>query len=162
MALVYFASSALISGPVVHHYAHPSRRPSPGDRGQSLAALEKVAVYSAAYCAAFAAPGVARSTVMPARANIDAIDVNNFVLSQTGYWRSNARMELKTQSTAVFGNVTIPLREDLSLFLGGRYSVLDKPYNYVGSTNAVGAPLVFAPFTTSSGSTLKELSLIHI
>jgi outer membrane receptor protein involved in Fe transport len=114
-------------------------------------------------CGAFIAPpspanatGTLRSTVMPARANIDAIDVNNFVLSQTDYWRSNARMELKTQSTAVFGNVTIPLREDLSLFLGGRYSVLDKPYNYIGSTNAIGAPLVVAPFTTNSGTTLKE------
>ena len=119
-----------------------------------LAALNACA--TSANCAAFAAPGVARSTVMPARANIDAIDVNNFVLSQTGYWKSNARMELKTQSTAVFGNVTIPLREDLSLFLGGRYSVLDKPYNYIGSTNALGAPLVMAPFSVSSGSTLKE------
>ena len=114
-------------------------------------------------CGAFIAPpspanatGTLRSTVMPARANIDAIDVNNFVLAQTDYWRSNARMELKTQSTAVFGNVTIPLREDLSLFLGGRYSVLDKPYNYIGSTNAPGAPLVVAPFTTNSGTTLKE------
>ena len=114
-------------------------------------------------CGAFIAPpspanatGTLRSTVMEARANIDAIDVNNFVLSQTDYWRSNARMELKTQSTAVFGNVTIPLREDLSLFLGGRYSVLDKPYNYIGSTNAIGAPLVVAPFTTNSGTTLKE------
>ena len=81
-----------------------------------LAALN--ACVSSADCAAFNAPGVARGT------NINANDVNNFVLSQTGYWRSNARMELKTQSTAVFGNVTIPLREDLSLFLGGRYSCL--------------------------------------
>jgi len=110
-------------------------------------------------CVAYAKPGappVARSVVLPARTYIDQIDVNNFVLSQTGYWNNTARMELKTQSTAVFGNVTIPLREDLSLFVGGRYSVLDKPYNYAGSTNALGAPLVQAPFRISNGTTLKE------
>ena len=110
-------------------------------------------------CVAYAKPGApptARSALLPARTYIDQIDVNNFVLSQTAYWNNNAKMELKTQSTAVFGNVTIPLREDLSLVLGGRYSVLDKPYNYIGSTNALGAPLVMAPFSVSSGSTLKE------
>ena len=47
-------------------------------------------------------------------------------------------MEIKTQATAVFGNVTIPLRDDLSLFVGGRYSVHDKPYNYIGGTDAPG------------------------
>ena len=119
-----------------------------------LAALN--ACVASADCAAFAKPGTLRSTVLPARANIDQIDVNNFVLSQTGYWNNIARMEIKTQSSAVFGNVTIPLREDLSLFLGGRYSVLDKPYNYEGSTNAIGVPLVAAPFRISNGTTLKE------
>ena len=151
-ALSVFATTAAHSTTMASSYA------------DILAALNAcVASASSAPCAALAAPpsaanpnGVPRAALAPARANIDQIDVNNFVLAQTGYWRSNARMELKTQSSAVFGNVTIPLREDLSLFLGGRYSVLDKPYNYIGSTNALGAPLVMAPFSVSSGSTLKE------
>ena len=65
-------------------------------------------------------------------------------------------MEIKTQASAIFGNVTIPLRDDLSLFVGGRYSIHDKPFNYIGGTDALGVPLVLAPFSVSNGQTLKE------
>ena len=71
------------------------------------------------------------------RANIDGLDIANFIKSYSGYLNNTARMEIKTQATAIFGNVTIPLRDDLSLFVGGRYSVHDKPYNYIGSTDAM-------------------------
>ena len=93
---------------------------------------------------------------MPARANIDGLDIANFIKSYSGYLNNTARMEIKTQATAIFGNVTIPLRDDLLLFVGGRYSVHDKPFNYIGSTDAPGVPLVAAPFSINNGTTLKE------
>ena len=111
---------------------------------------------SAGTCAAFAAPGVPRAAVVPTRATIDQIDINNFIKSYSGYLNNTARMEIKTQATAIFGNVTIPLRDDLLLFVGGRYSVHDKPFNYIGSTDAPGVPLVAAPFSINNGTTLKE------
>ena len=83
---------------------------------------------------------------MPTRANIDGLDVLNFTKSYSGYLNNTARMEIKTQATAVFGNVTIPLRDDISLFVGGRYSVHDKPYNYIGGTDAPRSSLGVSSF----------------
>ncbi len=97
---------------------------------------------------------------LPAPANqrvyVDALDLQNFRSSVSGYLNSSARMEIKTQATAIFGNVTIPLRDDLSLFVGGRYSIHDKPFNYILGTDAIGVPLVLAPDSTNNGTTLKE------
>ncbi len=113
-------------------------------------------------CTAYAKPAagpnaaVPRAAILPSRAVIDGLDVQNFIKSYSGYLNNVARMEIKTQASAIFGNVTIPLRDDLSLFVGGRYSIHDKPFNYIGSTDALGVPLVAAPFSTSNGTTLKE------
>ena len=115
-------------------------------------------------CTAIGAPpnenftgGVPRSVLTNGlRPVVDAIDVANFQKSVSGYLNNTARMEIKTQASAIFGNVTIPLRDDLSLFVGGRYSIHDKPFNYIGGTNAIGVPLVAAPFSVSNGQTLKE------
>lgn len=126
-----------------------------------------VACVASANCAAIGAPpnpaagtpAVPRSALpAPAnlRVNIDALDLANFQKSVSGYLNNTARMEIKTQASAIFGNVTIPLRDDLSLFVGGRYSIHDKPFNYIGGTDALGVPLVLAPFSVSNGQTLKE------
>ncbi len=125
------------------------------------------ACVQSANCAAIGAPpnpakgtpAIPRSA-LPAPANqrvfIDALDLKNFRASVSGYLNNTARMEIKTQASAIFGNVTIPLRDDLSLFVGGRYSIHDKPFNYIGGTDALGVPLVLAPFSVSNGTTLKE------
>ncbi len=126
-----------------------------------------VACVASANCAAIGAPpnpadgtpAIPRSDLPApanARVNIDQIDLDNFRASVSGYLNSTARMEIKTQASAIFGNVTIPLRDDLSLFVGGRYSIHDKPFNYIGGTDALGVPLVAGPFSTSNGTTLKE------
>ncbi len=115
-------------------------------------------------CTAIGAPpnaalpgGVPRAALTNGlRPVVDAIDLANFQKSVSGYLNNTARMEIKTQASAIFGNVTIPLRDDLSLFVGGRYSIHDKPFNYIGGTNAIGVPLVAAPFSVSNGQTLKE------
>ncbi len=117
-------------------------------------------------CSAIGAPpnaqapnGIPRSALpSPAdqRPVVDAIDLSNFQKSASGYLNNKARMEIKTQASAIFGNVTIPLQDDLSLFIGGRYSIHDKPFNYILGTDAPGVPLVFAPDSTNNGTTLKE------
>ena len=87
---------------------------------------------------------------------IVAQDVANFTASMLGSFENIARVGLKTQSTAIFGNVKIPLMDNLDLFLGGRYSVHDKPYTYEGTTSNDRVPLVVGPYATNAGTTAKE------
>ena len=83
-------------------------------------------------------------------------DVDNLVNAVTGKFDNIARMGIKTSSSAVFGNIKFPLADNLELFVGGRYSIHDKPYTYEGKTNATNAPLVVVPYTTSGGLTARE------
>jgi len=124
---------------------------------QTCVASTTCVAYGAPPNPAKGTPAVPRSVLTNGiRPTIDGLDLANFQKSASGYLNNTARMEIKTQASAIFGNVTIPLQEDLSLFVGGRYSIHDKPFNYIGDTDALGVPLVAAPFSVSNGTTLKE------
>ena len=88
-------------------------------------------------CQAYATPAVARPAIT-GRQYIDQYDVNNFTGAFTIPGVNLARVGLKTQATAVNGNITFPLADNINLLVAGRYSVHDKPYTYEGKTNKTG------------------------
>ena len=127
--------------------------PAPANYPAILAAMNTCVTNG--NCQAYVTPAVARTAQMGGQF-VNANDVLNLIASVTGSFENTARVGLKTQSTAIFGNVKIPLMDNLELFLGGRYSVHDKPYTYEGTTSNLGVPLVRAPYSTNSGTTAKE------
>ena len=107
-------------------------------------------------CQAYGTPAVARPAVT-GRQYIDQYDVDNFKGAMTVPGVNRARVGLKTQATAINGNITIPISDNMSLLVAGRYSVHDKPYTYSGRTNKVGqALLVVENFDINHGTTEKE------
>ena len=107
-------------------------------------------------CQAYATPAVARPAIT-GRQYIDQYDVNNFTGAFTIPGVNLARVGLKTQATAVNGNITFPLADNINLLVAGRYSVHDKPYTYEGKTNKTGqALLVVEDFLVRHGTTEKE------
>ena len=107
-------------------------------------------------CQAYALPGTARPAIT-GRGYVDQYDVDNFVGAFTIPGVNLARVGLKTQATAVNGNITFPLADNISLLVAGRYSVHDKPYTYEGKTNKTGqALLVVEDFLVRHGTTEKE------
>jgi len=114
-------------------------------------------VTSALNCVAYQTPGLPRAAVNAARAVIDQFDVNNFSGAMTIPGVNRAIVGIKTQATAINGNITIPIADNMSLLVAGRYSVHDKPYTYSGRTNKVGQSLlVVENFDINHGTTEKE------
>ena len=130
-----------------------SLAPTPANYPAILAAMNTCV--TSGTCQAYVTPTVARTAQMGGQF-VNANDVTNLIAAVTGSYENVARVGLKTQSSAIFGNVKIPLMDNLELFLGGRYSVHDKPYTYSGATSNLGVPLVRAPFSTNGGTTAKE------
>ena len=107
-------------------------------------------------CQAYALPGTARPAIT-GREYVDQYDVDNFTGAFSIPGVNLARVGLKTQATAVNGNITFPLADNISLLVAGRYSVHDKPYTYEGKTNKTGqALLVVEDFLVRHGTTEKE------
>ena len=134
-----------------------SLAPTQGNYAAVLSAYQTCATLGT--CQAFYAGGgnpVQRVAQMTGGQFVTAQDVSNLVNAVTGNFANIARMGIKTSSSAVFGNIKFPLADNLELFVGGRYSIHDKPYSYEGSTNATNAPLVVVPYTTSGGLTARE------
>ena len=131
-----------------------SLAPVPANYPAVLAAMQTCA--TAGTCQAFYTNTVQRPAVFTGGQFVGQQDVDNLVQAITGKFQNFARMGIKTQSTAVFGNVKIPLTDNLELFVGGRYSVHDKPYTYEGNTNAPNVPLVTVDYKTTGGLTAKE------
>lgn len=139
--------------------------PNPAQFGTVLSAMQ-ACVATPNSCAAFYQPGVPRVTssanggaALAAATGgefVTATDLANLQLAMTGKYQNFAKMGIKTSSQAVFGNVKIPLTQDLELFVGGRYSIHDKPYTYSGRTNATNVPLVIVDYETNGGLTTKE------
>ena len=131
--------------------------PAPPNYANILSAMQACVISGdcQAYYAGGAVP-VARTAAMVGGQFVTQQDVDNLVNAVTGKFDNIARMGIKTSSSAVFGNIKFPLADNLELFVGGRYSIHDKPYTYEGSTNATNAPLVVVPYTTSGGLTARE------
>ena len=131
--------------------------PAPPNYADILSAMQACVV--SGDCQAYYAGGanpVARTAAMVGGQFVTQQDVDNLVNAVTGKFDNIARMGIKTSSSAVFGNIKFPLADNLELFVGGRYSIHDKPYTYEGKTNATNAPLVVVPYTTSGGLTARE------
>tara|TARA_B100000989_G_scaffold232177_1_gene178940 strand:+ start:64 stop:2661 length:2598 start_codon:yes stop_codon:yes gene_type:complete len=87
---------------------------------------------------------------------IDANDLANVTQFATP-GVNEALVRSKTQATAINGNITIPLADNMSLLLAGRYSVHEKPYYYGGKTNKDGQPLLVQfDFLTKNKTQEKE------
>ncbi len=110
-------------------------------------------------CQAYATPEAPRPAIS-GRQYIDAQDLYNFstVIGPNAVPSiNNVRVGLKTYASAINGNITFPISDNMNLLLAGRYSVHDKPYTYSGKTNKPGQPLfVIADFEVSHGTTEKE------
>ena len=134
-----------------------SLAPTPPNYAAVLSAYQTCATLGT--CQAFLQGGgapVQRVAQMTGGQFVTAQDVSNLINSVTASFDNIARMGIKTSSSAVFGNIKFPLADNLELFVGGRYSIHDKPYTYEGDTNATNAPLVTSPYTTSGGLTARE------
>ena len=91
------------------------------------------------------------------RQYINADDVANITQFMAVAGVNRALVRSKTQATAINGNITIPLADNMSLLLAGRYSVHEKPYYYQGRTNKPGQPLLVQfDFLTKNKTQEKE------
>ena len=91
------------------------------------------------------------------RQYINTDDVANITQFDSVAGVNEALVRSKTQATAINGNITIPLADNMSLLLAGRYSVHEKPYYYQGKTNKPGQPLLVQfNFLTKNKTQEKE------
>lgn len=120
---------------------------------------------SSGTCQAYARPAIAPGNATQrhifennaARQFIDANDLANVTQFATVPGVNEALVRSKTQATAINGNITIPLADNMSLLLAGRYSVHEKPYYYRGQTNKDGQPLLVQfDFLTKNKTQEKE------
>ena len=127
--------------------------PAPANYPDILSAMEACVVSGT--CEMYVRPGLKR-TAQQGGAFVVAQDVQNLKDAINGTFSNTARMGIKTSSSAIFGNVKFSLADNLELFVGGRYSIHDKPYTYEGTTSNNLVPLVPMAYKTGGGLTARE------